>query len=91
MKLTLAEPKYLKDSISIISEIVTEATIKINSDGFELIAMDPANVAMIVFNLLASSFVAFEIDGPTSLTLNLNNLKQVLRRIKGKDTLTLEL
>lgn len=91
MKLTLAQPKYLKESVSIISEIVTEATIKINENGIELIAMDPANVALVVFRLLSSSFVSFDIDGPTSLTLNLNNLKQVLRRVKSNDTLTLEL
>lgn len=91
MKLTLAEPKYLKESVSIISEIVTEATIKVNEDGIKLIAMDPANVALVVFRLLASSFVSYDIDGPTSFTVNLNNLKQVLRRTKGGDTLTLEL
>jgi len=91
MKLTLAEPKYLKESVSIISEIVTEATLKITSDGVDLVAMDPANVAMIVFKLLSTSFVTYEIDGPTSITVNLNNLKQVLRRIKSKDTITLEI
>ena len=91
MKLTLAEPKYLKDSLSIISEIVTEATFKISSDGVQLVAMDPANVALVVFRLVSNSFVTFDIDGPTNITVNLNNLKQVLRRVKGGDTLTLEL
>lgn len=91
MKLTLAEPKYLKESVSIISEIVTEATLKITSDGVELVAMDPANVAMIVFKLLSSSFVTYELESPTSITVNLNNFKQVLRRIKSKDTITLEI
>ena len=91
MKLTLAEPRYLKDSITIISEIVTESTIEITDDGLKLVAMDPANVAMVVFNLLASSFVTYEISGPTKITINLNNLEQVLRRIKGGDTLTLEI
>lgn len=91
MKLTLAEPKYLKESVSIISEIVTEATLKITSDGVELVAMDPANVAMVVFRLLSTSFVTYELDAPTHITVNLNNLKQVLRRIKGKDTITLEI
>jgi proliferating cell nuclear antigen len=91
MKLTLAEPKYLKDGLSIVSEIVTEATFKINSDLLELVAMDPANVAMIIFRLPASSFVIYQIDGPTAITINLNNLKQVLRRAKSSDTLTLEI
>lgn len=91
MKLTLAEPKYLKESVAIISEIVTEATLKITSEAVELVAMDPANVALVMFKLLSSSFVTYEIDGPTNITINLNNLKQVLRRAKGSDALTIEL
>lgn len=91
MKLSLAEPRYFKDSVSIISEIVTESTIEVSEDGLKLVAMDPANVAMVVFNLLASSFVTYELDAPIKLTVNLNNLKQVLRRVKGSDTLSLEL
>ena len=91
MKLILAEPKYLKDGLSIVSEIVTEATFKITSDLVELVAMDPANVAMVVFRLPSSSFITYEIDGPTAITINLNNLKQVLRRAKSSDSLTLEI
>lgn len=91
MKLSLAEPKYLKDGLSIVSEIVTEATFKITSDVMELVAMDPANVAMVIFRLPASSFVSYQIDGPTAITINLNNLKQVLRRAKSSDVLTLEI
>ena len=56
MRLTLAEPKYLKDSISIISELVNEAKLKISKDGIELVAMDPANVAMVIFRLLPTAF-----------------------------------
>lgn len=90
MKLTLAEPKYFKESVTIIAEIVTEATLQLTDDGVELIAMDPANVAMVSFRLLASSFVTYERGSTEKFTVNLNNLKQVLRRIKGGDTLTLE-
>lgn len=90
MKLTLTEPKYLKDGLSIVSEIVTEATIKITSDLVEIIAMDPANVAMVAFRLPASSFVSYELKEPTNLTVNLNSLKQILRRTKSSDTLILE-
>ena len=90
MKLVLAEPRYLKDSISIISELVHEGKFKINNDGIELIAMDPANVAMVVFKLLSSSFTQYSIEQPEEICLNLNQLKQILRRIKADDILTLE-
>jgi len=91
MKLTLAEPKYLKDSISIISELVNEANFKITPNGLELIAMDPANVAMVVFKLLSSAFAEFNLKKSVSLGINLANLKQVLRRAKPTDVMTLEM
>jgi proliferating cell nuclear antigen len=91
MKLTLAEPGLLKDSISIISDLVNEARFKINKDGMELVAMDPANVAMVIFKLLSSSFTEYSLKEDVDLAINLANLKQILRRIKGNDLLTLEL
>jgi len=90
MKLTLAEPKLLKDSISIISDIVTEAQFKINPDCMELVAMDPASVAMITFKLLSSCFDEYDVKEEQIIGINLNNLKQVLRRATNC-TITLEL
>ncbi|MBT3303797.1 proliferating cell nuclear antigen (pcna) [Candidatus Woesearchaeota archaeon] len=90
MKLTLAEPKYLKESISIISELVNEAKFKVTSNGIEMIAMDPANVAMVVFKLLSSCFVEYNIKKETEIGINLTNLRQVLRRAKPTDAVTLE-
>lgn len=90
MKLVLTEPRYFKESISIISDLVTEAKFKVNPDGLELIAMDPANVAMVIFKLLSSCFTQYELEKPEELAINLNNLKQVLRRIKSEDVLSLE-
>ncbi|MBD3249482.1 proliferating cell nuclear antigen (pcna) [Candidatus Woesearchaeota archaeon] len=91
MKLTLAEPKYLKDSISIISDLVNEARFKITKDAVEMVAMDPANVAMVVFKLLSSAFAEYDVKEETELAINLGNLKQILRRAKPNDMLTMEL
>lgn len=91
MKLTLAEPKYFKDSVSIISELVNEARFKITPNAVELIAMDPANVAMVVFKLLSSAFAEYELKEEVILGINLINLKQILRRAKPTDVMTIEL
>ena len=91
MKLTLAEPSYLKESVSIISDLVNEARFKIRPDGIELVAMDPANVAMVIFKLLSSAFTEYTVDKEIEIAINMNNFKQILRRAKPNDMLTLEL
>ncbi len=91
MRLTLAEPKYIKESISIISELVNEAKLHISKDGIELIAMDPANVAMVVFKLLPTAFTEYDVDKPADISINLANFKQILRRANPNDMLTVEL
>jgi proliferating cell nuclear antigen len=91
MKLTLAEPKYLKDSIGIISELVNEAKFKITADAMELVAMDPANVAMVIFKLLSSCFTEYDVKQDTELSLDLGNLKQILRRAGANDMLSMEI
>lgn len=90
MKLVLAEPRYFKDSVSIISELVSEVKMKVTKDGLEVVAMDPANVAMVVFKLLSTCFTQYQVVEAEELAINLNNLKQILRRANSDDILTLE-
>jgi proliferating cell nuclear antigen len=91
MKLILAEPKYFKESISIISDMVNEARFKITPDAIELVAMDPANVAMVIFKLLSSSFTEYKVTKRLDLAINLSNLKQILRRVNPTDVVAIEL
>src|SRR3989344_3456401 len=91
MKLVLAEPKFLKDSINIISDLVNEATLKIDKNKIELIALDPANVAMVIFRLLSSAFVEYDVNKLEEISVNLDSLKQVLKRVKPRDVVIIEL
>ena len=91
MRLTLAESRLLKDSVGIISELVSEVNFKIDKDKIEILAVDPANVVMIVFRLLGSAFIEYDVKKEESIAVSLDNLKQILRRVKPTDTLTLEL
>jgi proliferating cell nuclear antigen len=90
MKLTLADSKYFKESVSIISDLVVEVNLKITPDWIEMIAMDPANVAMVVFKLMGTTFTEYDVKEPLTIGVNLNNLKQVLKRAKANDQITLE-
>jgi len=79
MLLKLDQPKTFIDIISIISELVTEVKIKVNKEGLSVIAIDPANVALVSFKLPASNFSAFEAEEEI-LGVSLDSLKSVLRR-----------
>lgn len=91
MKITLAEPSYLKESISVISDLVSEGRFKITPNGLELVAMDPANVAMVIFKLLSSCFSDYNVKETKEIAINLASLKQILRRAKPSESLTLDI
>ncbi len=91
MRLTLAEPRTLVDSINVMAEIVNEVRFKIDKDKIELVAMDPANVAMVDFKLFSSAFSEYHVDKSHEICVSLDALKSVLRRVKPSDMLTMEL
>src|SRR3989344_3842669 len=91
MKLSLAEPRLLIDSIGIISDIVNDVRFKIDSNAVELVAMDPANVAMVIYKLLSSAFTEYNVPKPVDIAVNLEHFKAILRRARPADILTMEL
>jgi len=91
MKLKLDDPRVFSNLIGIISELVTEVKIKINPEnGMHLTALDPANVAMVYFNIPPELFSEFVVEKEEVLGINLSNLKAILRRCGLGSSLTLE-
>ncbi len=91
MKLVMSSADYLKSSIEIISELVTEATFWVRKDGLELVAMDPGVVSMVILKMPPTAFSEFNVEDEVSLSVNLSYLKQVLKRAKKSDILTMSL
>jgi proliferating cell nuclear antigen len=89
MLLRLDHPKLFSEIINILSELVLEVRIKVNKEGMSILAIDPANVAMISFKLPNTAFSAIEIENEEVLGISLDSLKAVLRRIKSGSILTI--
>lgn len=89
MILQLDNPKLLSDAVSIVSEVVSEVKIKLLDEGFSITAVDPANVAMIVFRIPKESFSKYE-AGNEVWGVNLEDLKKVLKRAVTASSITLE-
>lgn len=89
MILKLDEPKLLSDAIGIISEIVTEVRIKLLEEGMSIVAVDPANVAMVIFKLPRTVFSQYQAGGEV-WGVNLADLKQILRRAGSSSSVVFE-
>jgi len=87
----LAEPRLLVSITSILSDFITEASFSFQKEGIKLLALDPANIAMVVLNILPSAFVEYKVEQPTDITINLDALKQVVKRAKPTDSISLSL
>lgn len=90
-KATIQDVSTIKDSLDAISSLITEGTFKVSKNGIELIAMDPASVAMVVFRLLPSAFLDYECEKDDLMTLNITNFVSVLKRARANDKIALEL
>jgi proliferating cell nuclear antigen len=89
MIVKLDKPKLLGDAVNILSEIVTEVRIKMLEEGMSIVAVDPANVALVVFKLPKESFSQYEVNNEV-LGINLADLKLILRRASASSNIVFE-
>lgn len=89
MLLKLDNPKLFSEIISIISDLVLEVRIKVSREGMSILAIDPANVAMVSFKLPSTAFSELDVEKQEILGVNLESLKAVLRRIKSGSVLVI--
>ncbi len=84
-KIVLAEPAYLKDSINVIKDMITEARITVTKTKMEITATDPANVAMVIWKLLSSVAVEWIVKKQFSFAINIEHLHSLLKNCKAND------
>lgn len=80
----------LKDSIESISTLVYEAKFKLTPDGISVKAVDPANVAMVSFELTKDAFDSFEAT-EGELGIDLTKLNGIMEMADKGDNIELEL
>jgi proliferating cell nuclear antigen len=89
MLLKIDNPKILADAIAVVSEIVTEVRIKLLEDGLSIVAVDPANVAMVLFRFPKESFSQYE-AGNEVWGINLDDLKRILKRATSSSSVVMQ-
>ncbi|MDY6776952.1 MAG: proliferating cell nuclear antigen (pcna) [Candidatus Nanohaloarchaea archaeon] len=87
----LSDVSLLKDSLQSISNMITEGVFQISEDGVELVAADPAMVAMVDFRLEPEAFDTYECGDEEKIGVNIEDLYSIIRRAGSSDTLELSL
>lgn len=90
-KAEIEEVALLKDSLKTISNLISEGLFQLQEDGIQLIAADPAMVALVDFKLDEEVFKDYNLEEEKKVGLNLENLYSILRRANSSDKITLEL
>ena len=92
MQIKLENPLLLSKVIELISNLVMEVKFKIDSSGMSVVAIDPANVAMVRFFLSKNAFSQFDLGNAKQEIwgVNLEDLKKILRRVGIKSSLILK-
>ena len=82
MQIKLENPLLLSKVVELISALVIEVKFKIDNSGMSVVAIDPANVAMVRFFLSKDAFSQFDLGNVKQEIwgVNLEDLKKILRR-----------
>jgi proliferating cell nuclear antigen len=82
--------ELLKDAIASLAVIVDEVRFRIKPEGISVKAVDPANVAMVIFELGSSAFDEYSAD-ESEVGIDLNKITDLLGITDKGDTVRMEL
>jgi proliferating cell nuclear antigen len=82
--------ELLKDAIASLAVIVDEVRFRIKPEGISVKAVDPANVAMAIFELGSSAFDEYNAD-ESEIGIDLNKITDLLGITDKGDTVRMEL
>jgi len=88
-RMRLPSADYFSDLIKAIQAVADEGTFKITSEGMKLIAMDPAHISLVDFELSSSAAEEYECEGELQMTVSLSELLKLLKHTKSGESLTL--
>ena len=73
-----------------IVNLIKEGSFEFDTDGVKLIAMDPSQISMLVFNLPSSAFSKYEISEKAKLGINVEEFSKIMGRMRAKEKMILK-
>jgi proliferating cell nuclear antigen len=84
------DAKKWKQCIDAIMNLVKEGAFEIDEHGIKLRAMDPSQIAMIIFTMNKDSFSKFDVKEKTKLGINIETFSKFLSRVSSKEKMILK-
>ena len=85
MEAEFKDAEVFKKMMDTIGSLMSDVSIDFNEEGFAIKAMDPANIAMVLFEAKRSIFSNFNIEKPVKISVSLDDLNGILRLAKKED------
>lgn len=89
-EIKIDEAKYWKSCVDAIDSLVEEGTFNITKEGISLKAMDPSGISMISFFIPNKAFSKYDVEKPSSIGLNLDNLSKILNSSRQNEQLIMK-
>ena len=79
-RMRLPSADYFSDLMKAVQAVVDEGTFKIDQEGMKLIAMDPAHISLVDFELSSSAAEEYVCEGELQMTISISELMKFLKR-----------
>ncbi len=89
-EIKIDEAKYWKNCVDAIDSLVDEGTFNITKDGISLKAMDPSGISMVSFFMPNKAFSKYDVEKPTQIGINLDNLSKILNSSRSDEKLLMK-
>lgn len=89
-EIKIDDARYWKNCVDSIVSLVDEGTFNITKEGITLKAMDPSGISMVSFSIPNKAFSKFDVEKPTSVGLNLDNLGKILASSRNNEQLVMK-
>ncbi len=89
MEVEFKEVDLFKKIMDTVGSLMADVSLDFTDSGFTIKAMDPGNVAMVLFEGTKGMFTSFNIEKTTKLSVSLDDLNSILKLVKKDDKLKL--
>jgi proliferating cell nuclear antigen len=83
------EAKHLKEVVSLLMTLVSEAKIEVREDGWSIKAVDPAHIAMIVLDISSDAFLDYQVEKAEDVGVDLEKIKDILKLASATDVIAI--